>query len=346
MIITRESLLRIARDTVKARTQGDFSKHYILSIFLTGSLLTDDPLMGNSTDIDLVFIHSMPPGIRREIVPLSPDIHLDIKHNQRDEYEPARDLRVNPWLGPEIYNAVQLYDPDHFFDFTQAAVRDKYDDPVNVHARANLNAEHARGIWSDLVSDPKAKTSKQPKLLLRYLKSVSHAANVLPAMKSPILGERRFLLEFSPIANAFNLPELGGELYSLLGAGQLQVDNLDETLNAWEQDFLEAGKYPEAEARLNPNRLAYYRRGFESVIDDGIQGALLWPLLITWSLAASLLPQEKQTAWANTCTSLGLINEGMEANLERLDSFLDTLEGMLEQWKVQNGISEIYREEI
>jgi hypothetical protein len=346
MIITKESLLRIARDTVTKRTKGEFAREYILSIFLTGSLLTDDPLMGKSTDIDLVFIHTMPPAMRREIVPLSPDIHLDIKHNPREEYEPARDLRTNPWLGPEIYHAVQLYDPGHFFDFIQAAVRDKYDDPVNAHARASLNAEHARSIWGDLAMDPNTKTSKQPKDLLRYMKSISHAANVLPVIKGSILGERRFLLEFSPIANAFDLPQLGGELYSLLGAGQLQVEKLDEWLNDWEKDLIEVGENDkEADARLHSARVAYYRHGFETAIQDGTPGAILWPLLHTWSLAASKLPHEKQSAWADACQSLGLLNEGMETNLQRLDAFLDTLEGKLEEWKGIHGIIDSDREE-
>ncbi|HKZ44169.1 MAG TPA: hypothetical protein VJZ78_03930 [Anaerolineales bacterium] len=346
MIISKESLLRIARDTVRERTQGEFARKYILSIFLTGSLLTEDPLMGNSTDIDLVFIHSMPPALRREVIPLNPDIHLDIKHNPREEYEPARNLRTNPWIGPEIYRAVQLYDPDHFFDFTQAAVRDKYDDPLNAHARASLNAGHARAIWGDLEKDPGTGKSTQPKMLLRYLKSISHAANVLPVIKDPILGERRFLLDFPAIANAFDLPELGGELYSLLGAGQLKAEKLDEWLKDWEKDLVEAGTdAADGDARIHPARVPYYRSGFETAINEGTPSAILWPLLHTWSLAVSKLPIEKQSAWKDACQSLGMLNEGMTSNLHKLDLFLDRLEGMLESWKGIHGINESDREE-
>ena len=83
MIITKETLLRIANDTVAKRTEGENDGSDILTIYLTGSLLGEDPLMGNSTDIDMVFIHSEPPIMGREIVRLSADVHLDIKHNPR-----------------------------------------------------------------------------------------------------------------------------------------------------------------------------------------------------------------------------------------------------------------------
>ena len=54
MRITRETLLKIAKDTV---TQQVRSRHDLVSVFLIGSLLTDDPLLGGTTDIDLIFIH-------------------------------------------------------------------------------------------------------------------------------------------------------------------------------------------------------------------------------------------------------------------------------------------------
>ena len=340
MIITKEALLRIARDTVVKRTEGENEGSDILSIYLTGSLLGDDPLMGNSTDIDLVFIHSEPPSIGREIVRLSPEIHLDIKHNPREEYEPARDLRTNPWLGPEIYSAVQLYDPEHFFDFVQAAVRDRYHDPFNAHARASLNEEHARAIWEDLMVDAKNKTNFHPKSFLRYLKSVNHAANTLTVIKGSILGERRFLLEFPAFAQEYDLPELGGELYSLLGAGQLKQDKLEGMLAAWEKDFLKAGKDNSVDARLHPTRLIYYQRCFETMLSEGTPGAILWPLLHTWSLTASKLPKAEQSDWEDACRSLGLLSEGMTSNLEKLDSYLDKLEQLLEEWKNKHGLSD------
>lgn len=345
MIITKETLLRIANDTVKKRTEGENEGSDILSIYLTGSLLGDNPLMGKSTDIDLVFIHSENPRMGREIIRLSADIHLDIKHTPREEYEPARDLRTHPWLGPVVYNAVQLYDPEHFFDFVQAAVRDQYHDPFNALARAKLNADHARAIWEDLTADAESNIKFHPKSFLRYLKTVNHAANTLTVIKGSILGERRFLIDFPAFAESYDLPELGGELYAMLGAGQLQQNKLAELLTAWEKDFLKAGMDNTADARLHPTRMGYYQQGFETLISEGGMGGIVWPLLHTWSLAAATLPNEEQIGWEDACQSLGMLAEGMASNLKRLDSFLDKLEILLEEWKNRHGLSDAMKGE-
>ncbi len=76
--------------------------------------------------------------------------------------------------------------------------------------------------------------------------------------------------------------------------------------------------------------MIYYQRGFENLISEGTPGAILWPLLHTWSLAASKLPKAEQSDWEDACRSLGMLSEGMTSNLERLDTFLDKLEQLLE----------------
>ena len=58
MRINRQTLLRIANDTVAQRVRQERG---ILSAYLCGSLLGDDYLLGGCTDIDLVFIHIDPP---------------------------------------------------------------------------------------------------------------------------------------------------------------------------------------------------------------------------------------------------------------------------------------------
>ena len=49
MRITRDSLLRIVQDTVAQRTRADRS---LLAIYLCGSLLEEDFLLGGTTDLD------------------------------------------------------------------------------------------------------------------------------------------------------------------------------------------------------------------------------------------------------------------------------------------------------
>ncbi len=125
-----------------------------MAAYLTGSLRTDNPFLGNATDIDIVFVHAGEPKIRREIIPLTPEIHLDIVHNPRSLYDKPKELRVHPWLGPELYDPLPLYVTQHFFEFIQAGVRDRYNEPANVQVRSHRLAENARQVWSESASRP------------------------------------------------------------------------------------------------------------------------------------------------------------------------------------------------
>ena len=147
MRVTRETLIRIAKETAQKRALSDPG---LVAAYLTGSLLTENPFLGGSTDIDIVLVHAGKTPIPREIVPITPEVHLDIIHHPRSEYDKPKELRIHPWLGPELYDPLPLYVTQHFFEFVQAGVRAGYDEPVNVLARARRNAEHARQVWSGL----------------------------------------------------------------------------------------------------------------------------------------------------------------------------------------------------
>ena len=333
MRITKESLLRIARENVSQRIH---SRPDLVAAYLTGSLLKNDPLLGNTTDIDLVFVHPYQPSVRREIVALTPEIHLDITYNPRSAYEPPRELRLNPWLGPEMYDPIRLYDGQHFFDFVQAGVREKYHDPVNAHGRASLNARHARQIWGDL----QVKQDDSPKSMLLYLKSVNHAANAIAVIKDSPLSERRFLLEFTGCAESAGIAGMAEDLYDLLGSCQADKNSLESYLPSWEKDFVEAGRIPSADVRLKPARRAYYRQGFEALLAGEKPLSILWPLIHTWSLAAEALPETERSTWTDCCQQLGLLQAGLDSRLQKLDLFLDEVEKILDNMAVSNGLTE------
>ena len=334
MRITKESLLRVARENVSQRIHA---RPDLVAAYLTGSLLKEEPLLGNTTDIDLVFVHPLQPSARREVVSLTPEIHLDIKFNPRSEYEPARELRTHPWLGPEMYDPIRLYDGQHFFDYVQAGLREKYHDPLNAHGRAKINAQHARQIWTDL----QLKQDNSPKTMNFFLKSVNHAANAIAVIKDSPLSERRFLLEFPVYAEKNGNVGLTGDLYSLLGAEFADKNSLEALLPAWEKDFITAGKSPSATMGLHPARLTYYRQGFEALLAGEKPLAVLWPLIHTWSLAAQALPEEEQFAWTSFCQQLGLIEAGMDTRLQKLDIFLDDVEKILDHMASINGLTDI-----
>ena len=95
-----------------------------MAAYLTGSLLGEaDPLLGGTTDIDLVLVHDGQPGLTRQIVKLTPDFHLDIRHRAKSDFKSPRELRTDPLLGWEMYDPMLLYEREKFFQFVQAGLR-------------------------------------------------------------------------------------------------------------------------------------------------------------------------------------------------------------------------------
>ena len=106
MRVTRESLIRIAKETAQERA---FNDQDIIAAYLTGSLVSDtDPLLGGTADIDLIFVRASEPKHRREFVKLTPDFHLDISHRPKAEFKRPRELRLDPWLGWETVSYTHL----------------------------------------------------------------------------------------------------------------------------------------------------------------------------------------------------------------------------------------------
>src|SRR5512138_436937 len=162
MRVTRENLVRIAKETAQKQAYSDSG---IVAAYLTGSLRGDNPLLGETTDIDIVFVHDRLAPIEREIIPLNPEIHLDIVHHLRSDFDKPKALRVHPWLGPELYDPLPLYGTGHFFEFVQAGVRDKFNEPESFIMRSRALAGTARQRWSGLQLSP----AEGPEWILEYL---------------------------------------------------------------------------------------------------------------------------------------------------------------------------------
>ncbi len=351
MRVNRESLLRIAKETAIQRARADRA---IIAVYLTGSLLSEDPFLGGAADIDLVFVHENEPAFRSEIIPLTGEVHLDITHRSRRVYDRPRRLRTDPWLGPEMWNPLLLHDSRHFFEFVQAGVRDRFHEPANVLHRARSNANHARQIWGGLQSSP----DPSPTGLLHYLEAVNHAANAIAVLNGPPLAERRFLLQFPACAAAAGRPGLTAGLLGLLGAPQTDATSLSAFLSPWQAAFTEACSSPEAlppvfgssaqpggsdrgvESHLHPARLGYYALAIEFLLNSGEPLTILWPLLHTWTLSAVVLPPDspQRHAWRSAFNQIGLLGDGFSACLNSLDQYLDSIEELLESMAAENGL--------
>ena len=150
MRVTRESLIRIAKQTTQERAYNDET---IVGAYLTGSLVSaGDPMLGGTTDIDLVLVHARRPEAAREIVKLTPDFHLDIRHRERKEFTAAAELRTDPMLGWELYDPLVLYQREKFFDFMQAGLRAGFEfgAPELVLTRCRALYAAARKTWFEL----------------------------------------------------------------------------------------------------------------------------------------------------------------------------------------------------
>ena len=338
MRITRDLLVRLAKENVKERSYNDKS---IVAAYLTGSLLSEEPLLGGTTDIDLVFIHDAPPALSREIVPLSADIHLDIRHRFQKEYEPPRELRVNPWLGYELYDPMLLYETKHFFEFTQASLRAGFDEPKNLIHRSFKLLNQARKNWMDLQLSNGNSPAKE---MLQYLDALQHAANAIAELTGAPLSERRMLLQFPSRAEAISRPEFSTGFLGLLGGTEFNVHLLADWLPAWKAFFLFATESSLVDSRIHPARLDYYQKAIESMLASDQPITALWSLFYTWTLSASVLPENQITPWANACQLLNLANDGFELHLEQLDHYLDAIEELLEKMLAEQGLdlSEIY----
>jgi hypothetical protein len=321
MRITRDTLLKLARDTVRQRVSSD---HNLIAAYLVGSTLANDPFLGGATDVDIVFLCIQPPLLARQVVRQSPEVHLDLYYLESTSFEPPRKLRTDPLLGYIIYSPTVLYDTRHFLEYAQAIVRAQFDDAPNILARVRHRSSAARQLWWDLQSgsgDPR------PGEMLQYLQSVDHAANALSMFYGPPLTERRFILEFGGRMLTSGRPELQGALLELIGGLAFDSSEIERLLPSWELAFNAAAKLGDSPS-IQPARANYYKHAIQALLQGETPAAALWPLLHTWTVAAAALHgnSEELQAWNEAFSALGLAGEAFEYRLQGLDRFLDAVE--------------------
>ena len=334
MRVTRETLIRLAKENAQERA---YNNKDILAAYLTGSLLTEEPFLGGVTDIDLVFVTKGNPPRTREIVKLTPDFHLDILYRAKADYAPPRELRVNPWLGYEIYDPMLLHESQHFFEFTQAAVRAGFEfhETELVLQRCRKLLADARKIWFDLTDIGEA---VGPVQVRQYLDAVYLAANTVAELSGPPLAERRLLMEFSSRAEQAKRPGFGAGLVGLLGGTNLPVTSLDAWLLLWKSTFISAAETGKADLSIHPARVNYYLKCFEAMLGGDNPIVVLWPLLRTWTYAVLALTESQAADWVEACKQLGLLGAAFEEKVQGLDHFIDEVEIRLDEIAEEHGL--------
>ena len=322
MRITRELLLTHARENAEklaARDRG------MVCIYITGSLLYDDPFLGGITDIDLICVHSRPVAKRREIIRLSPDVSLDLAHYEQDEFEPPRKLRTHAWIGAWLENVpLVLYDPLRWYDFTRASATAQIWRPENVAARARSFLVPARKAWSDLQdgSIPAGQRS-----VCAYLAALRDAANGVATLTGAPLTTRRLMVDLPARANDAALPGFYPDLIQLFTSDEVTDENFEKWSAAYPSIFSADLSSDEKLVSLQPFRRSYYEKAIQALYPVH-PAAAIWLLLYTWTKAAARMKHKEQPYedWLALCRDLGLDKEHLAARLDPLDHLLDTTE--------------------
>lgn len=335
MRVTRESLIRIAKETAQERA---FNDKDIIAAYLTGSLVSEtDPMLGGTADIDIILVHAEEPKHRREFIQLTPDFHLDISHRAKAEFKKPRELRLDPWLGWEMYDPMLLYEREKFFEFIQAGLRAgfEFNAPAPALQRSRLLLSHGRAIWRDLLAVEDMLT---PKDISQYLKSLYHAVNAVAELSGPPLQERRLMLEFPPRAETAQRPSLNAGMMDLLGALDLDPSVISAWVPEWKQAFEAAMENSRVDPRIHPARLNYYEKAIQAVLAGETPQAALWPLLQTWTLAVDVLSDSAVESWRSACDQLRFTAAHFEARVNGLDQYFDEVEILLDELATQYGL--------
>ena len=329
MRFTHEALLKLAKETVDKRFAHDPN---VTAVFLIGSMRPDHVAVENAADVDLLVLHNGELPRDREIIKLSNEFHLDIMYEPASLYAQARELRTEGWRGWIMWDPRLLYQKGRFFEYTQSVVRAQFEEPVNIIKRSHYFADPARESWTEMQNYPE---NAKP---LRVLMCAYNAANSLACLSGPPIPERRLLVDFPERATRLELGEMIQTLFACV-ANNVSVETIRSWQPAWEQAFLSASKSP-ADLRLHPARLAYYKTAIEEQLSGNLPRAALWPLLLTWALAAEneSFNEEETRVWNSVCVEAGLDARGIQDRLQALDEFLDSMEEILEQLAQDNGL--------
>jgi hypothetical protein len=246
-------------------------------------------------------------------------------------------LRIDPWLGWEMYDPMLLFEREKFFEFIQAGLRAgfEFNAPAPALHRSRLLLAQARQIWRELLAVGDAVTPNDVEL---YMKSLYHAVNAVAELSGPPLQERRLLLEFASRAETAQRPEMNAELFGLLGASALDPSVINEWLPQWKLAFESAMDHTSVDSPIHPSRVNYYEKAMQAILEGDTPHAALWPLLQTWTLAADVLPDHALDSWRAACGQLGFTSEGIEEHATGLDHFLDEVEVLLDELTAQYGL--------
>ena len=209
MRVTRETLLKLTKDTVSKRFAHDLG---VTAVFLVGSLRPEAAIVEGVADVDLLVIYNGEPPVDREIVKLSNDFHLDIAYEPVSRYSQPRELRGDPWRGWAMWDPCLLHQKGRFFEYTQSIVRSQFDDATNLLKRARFFSVPAREAWYAMQLNLESATPR------KLLEAVYNAANALVVLNGPPIPERKLLADFPARAQSLDQDEMIQTIFASVAA--------------------------------------------------------------------------------------------------------------------------------
>lgn len=332
-VIERATLIKIARDTAAQRLAA---RRSLVSAYLTGSVAADEPMLGEATDIDLIFIDAEPPPVAREIVRLTDQVVLDIQFRHKTEYANAKTLRVHPWRGPEICAPFFLLDPTHFFELAQANVRGQFHRADFVAARARAFAALAQDTLH--VGLLPGQESAEPVTFQAVCQSLLYAANALITLTAFPGAGRRLLLKLEAAAQKLKQAELYTDFMALLGEPPLEAPRAQALLQSWSAAY-RAGQSA-SDDLVHPARRTIYERGFKALIEADRAGEMLWLMLYTWQALLKNLPGESPhaDAWLDFLRQVQMDTPAeFAARVQAVRAYVVLAAETVESWAERNG---------
>ena len=335
MRVTRESLIALARTRAAELARADET---MICVYLTGSLLGQDFMLANSTDIDLVCVHSGKlSASAREVKRVSDEITFDVAHLSDARYREPRTLRQDAWLGSYLWKGVSvLYDAEHWYEFVQAASTAQFMAPENVISRSRSLADHARELWHYLDERPPSNPTQVTDL---FLQALEEGGNAVACLTSVPLTIRRYWQQLPQRAIDAGAPELAGSLQRLVTEEIPADEPWQKWFEQWNAILDEAGKQPKCPAELLPCRRKYYAETISFLRSENPLAAL-WIMLRTGLKAANACrsnsPVHKQVA--KIAADLGLGKDNFHQKLKGLDEWLDNLEALMDDTARRNGL--------
>jgi len=334
MRITRDQLISTAKDTVKRET---FGTNDLVCAYITGSLTREEPLIGGTTDIDLIYVHSLETIQRREIVPITDEFHLDISHFPQSYFRQPRELRADAWVGSFLCDyPILLHDTNHWFDFVRSGAFAHFFSPANAILRVRPFIESARAGWLKLST---GQIPAHREAVRVYLQTLKDAANAVACVHSVPLTDRRLVLDFPAAAQALNMPGLAGGLVDLIVPPDPIEPDWDEWLRHWGIAFSSIQGAAGQPLSFTDSRRPYYERAIRALSADNSPSAL-WLLLRSWSRMGAFLPEHNssQSGYDAVLSQVALGQDDFSTRLSALDLFLDTTEEAIDAWQASSGI--------